>query len=92
MVQTRPLLVSVQVDDTAALQTNPTPARRIRMAHPVRVGQPSRTFLEWNGTELICERGHVLLHVPEIPTSWFGAQRWVCLDGSWRFLFARPTG
>jgi|SRR5579864_190335 len=63
-----------------------------RMAHPVRVGQPSRTFLEWNGTELICERGHILLHVPEVPTSWFGAQRWLCLDGSWRFLFARPNG
>lgn len=63
-----------------------------RMAHPVQVGQPSRTFLEWNGTELVCERGHILLHVPEIPTSWFGAQRWVCLDGSWQFLFARPNG
>jgi hypothetical protein len=50
------------------------------MAHPVQVGQPSRTFLAWNGTELVCERGHILLHIPEIPTSWFGAQRWVCLD------------
>lgn len=63
-----------------------------RMAHPVQVGQPSRTFLEWNGTELVCERGHILLHIPEIPTSWFGAQRWVCLDGSWQFLFAGPNG
>jgi hypothetical protein len=62
-----------------------------RMAHPVEVGQPSRTFLAWNGTELVCERGHALLHIPEIPTSWFGAQRWVCLDGSWQFLFARPS-
>src|SRR2546429_7716730 len=24
-----------------------------RMAHPVEVGQPMRTFLAWNGTELI---------------------------------------
>ena len=63
-----------------------------RMAHPVQVGQPSRTFLDWNGTELVCERGHTLLHIPEIPTSWFRAQRWVCLDGSWQFLFARPSG
>jgi hypothetical protein len=63
-----------------------------RMAHPVEVGQPSRTFLAWNGTELVCERGHTLLHVPETPTSWFGAQRWVFLDGSWQFLFARPSG
>lgn len=63
-----------------------------RMAHPVNVGQPSRTFLAWNGTELVCERGHTLLHIPETPTSWFGAQRWVCLDGSWQFLFAQETG
>lgn len=62
-----------------------------RMAHPVDVGQPSRTFLAWNGTELVCESGHALLHIPEIPTSWFGARRWVCLDGSWQFLFARPS-
>lgn len=62
------------------------------LAHPVQVGQPSRTFLAWNGTELVCERGHILLHIPEISTSWFGAQRWVCLDGSWRFLFALRHG
>ena len=60
-----------------------------RMAHPVEVGQLSRTFLEWNGTELICASGHTLLHIPETPTSWFGAQRWLYLDGSWQFLFAR---
>jgi hypothetical protein len=62
------------------------------MVHPVQVGQPSRTFLDWSGTEMVCERGHTLLHIPEMPTSWFRAQRWVCLDGSWQFLFARPSG
>lgn len=62
-----------------------------RMACPVKVGQLSRTFLEWNGTELVCESGHTLLHIPQTPTSWFGIQRWVCLDGSWQFLFARPN-
>lgn len=62
------------------------------MAHPVQVGQPSRTFLAWSGTELVCERGHILLHIPEIPTSWFGSQQWVCLDRSWRFLFAGRNG
>jgi hypothetical protein len=61
------------------------------MVHPVEVGQPSRTFLDWNGLELVCERGHGLLHIPETLTSWFGAQRWVCLDGSWQFLFARSN-
>lgn len=58
-----------------------------RIAHPARVGQPSRNFLAWNGTELICVDGHTLLHVPEFPTSWFDAQRWLCLDASWQFLF-----
>jgi len=59
-----------------------------RVAHPARVGQLSRTFLAWNGTELICINGHTLLHVPEMPTSWFDKQRWLYLDPSWQFLFA----
>jgi hypothetical protein len=61
-----------------------------RMSHPVEVGQPSRTFLAWKGTEMVCSEGHILLHIPEVPTSWFGTVRWVRLDGSWQFLFARP--
>jgi hypothetical protein len=60
--------------------------------HPAQVGQASRTFLAWNGTELMCMDGHTLLHVPGIPTSWFGAQRWLYLDTSWDFLFAAPLG
>ena len=59
-----------------------------RVAHPAHVGLPSRTFLAWNGTELICPGGHSLLHVPELPTSWFSTQRWLFLDPSWQFLFA----
>lgn len=59
-----------------------------RVAHPAQVGLASRTFLAWNGTELICTGGHTLLHVPSLPTSWFGAQRWLYLDASWEFLFA----
>jgi hypothetical protein len=58
-----------------------------KLTHPARVGQPSRNFLAWNGTELICVGGHGLLHVPEIPTSWFGTQRWMYLDPSWEILF-----
>jgi hypothetical protein len=58
-----------------------------RLTHPARVGQPSRTFLAWNGTELMCAGGHGLLHVPELPTSWFGTQRWLYLDSSWNVLF-----
>lgn len=59
-----------------------------RVEHPAQVGQASRTFLDWNGTELMCMDGHTLLHVPGLPTSWFGSQRWLYLDTSWGFLFA----
>ena len=59
-----------------------------RVTHPARVGLASRTFLGWNGTEMMCLGGHTLLHVPSLPTSWFGAPRWMYLDHSWDFLFA----
>jgi hypothetical protein len=61
------------------------------VTHPAQVGQASRTFLDWNGTEMMCMGGHTLLHVPSLPTSWFGAQRWLYLDTSWNFLFAGST-
>lgn len=57
------------------------------LTNPARVGQPSRNFLAWSGTELICAGGHGLLHVPELPTSWFATQRWLYLDSSWSALF-----
>lgn len=59
-----------------------------RVAHPARVGYSSQNFLAWNGTELICEGGHTLLHIPGLETSWFSTQRWLYLDTSWEFLFA----
>jgi hypothetical protein len=59
-----------------------------RVTHPARVGIASRTFLAWNGTELMCTGGHTLLYIPAAPTSWFYAPRWVYLDSSWKFLFA----
>jgi hypothetical protein len=58
-----------------------------RLSHPARVGQPSWSFLGWCGTEMMCSRGHGLLHIPELPTSWLGAQRWLGLDASWAGLF-----
>ncbi|RZU40050.1 hypothetical protein [Edaphobacter modestus] len=57
------------------------------LTSPARVGEPSRNFLGWNGTELICSGGHGLLHVPELPTSWFATQRWLYLDASWSSIF-----
>jgi hypothetical protein len=62
-----------------------------RVTHPARVGIASCTFLGWNGTEMVCLGGHTLLHVPSLPTSWFGAPRWLYLDHSWDFLFANNT-
>lgn len=61
------------------------------VTHPAHVGQASRTFLDWNGTEMMCMGGHTLLHVPSLPTSWFSSQRWLYLDTSWNFLFAGST-
>jgi hypothetical protein len=58
------------------------------LSNPARVGQASCNFLSWNGTELFCVSGHGLLHIPELPTSWFSTQRWLCLDSSWRCLFS----
>ena len=50
------------------------------LSKPVGFGQASNTFLGWYGTELTCERGHGLLRVPEIPSTYFSTQRWICLD------------
>lgn len=61
------------------------------LSNPARVGQASCNFLAWNGTELLCVRGHGLLHIPELPTSWFSTQRWLALDASWLCLFAEPS-
>jgi hypothetical protein len=59
-----------------------------KLTHPARVGHPSRNFLGWHGTELICIGGHGLLHIPAMPTSWFRTQRWLYLDPSWDVLFS----
>jgi hypothetical protein len=58
------------------------------LTNPVRVGQPSHTMLDWYGTELMCSKGHGLLHVPETSTSSYGSQKWLPLDSSWRSLFS----
>jgi hypothetical protein len=46
---------------------------------PVRMGSGSRILLEWNGTELLCLRGHGVMHVPENPAIWFRKSRWMSL-------------
>ncbi len=62
------------------------------LSNPVRIGDPSHTFLDWYGAESMCSRGHGLLHVPEISASYSGKQRWVNLDGSWKGLFSEVAG
>jgi hypothetical protein len=57
------------------------------LINPVCIGQASQTFLGWYGTELMCAKGHGVLHVPEIPTSSSSATRWIRLDPSWSGLF-----
>lgn len=56
------------------------------LSNPTSIGEPSRTLLEWYGTELMCAKGHGLLHVPEIRNS-YSEQRWLHLDSSWSSLF-----
>jgi len=62
------------------------------VTHPAQVGIASSNFLGWYGTEMVCMGGHALLHVPNLPTSWFSRQRWTYLDKSWDFLFATAAG
>jgi hypothetical protein len=57
------------------------------LSNPIRIGTPSRTLLEWYGTESTCSRGHGLLHVPETSASYSGTQQWLRLDDSWSGLF-----
>lgn len=60
-----------------------------RLSSPVRVGSPGCLLLDWSGTELICNAGHGVLHVPHMTTSWqSGAQNWITMDESWQDLFA----
>jgi len=68
-------------------QLNRCPVCLRFLAHPVRIGGPSRILLEWHGTELMCDRGHGLLYVPEWPALWSGRQRCMGLGPSWGGLF-----
>ena len=53
------------------------------LSTPARVGRPSHNLLEWNGTELSCNRGHGHLSVPEMETSWCRSSHWVTLGSAW---------
>ena len=68
-------------------QRNRCPVCLRLLAHPVRIGESSRILLEWHGTELMCDRGHGLLYVPEWPAIWSARQRWMQLGPTWSGLF-----
>ena len=61
------------------------------LTKPVRIGAPSRTFLEWYGAETTCARGHGLLHISEMPPSYCRRAHWLWLDDSWSDLFPRAS-
>jgi hypothetical protein len=57
------------------------------LSQPARVGAPTHNLLDWNGTELACDQGHGMLHVPEMRGSWCWFDLWVELDATWQVLF-----
>lgn len=59
------------------------------LEEPVRVGTPSKTFLEWYRAESMCVQGHGLLLVSEISTTYAHRAQWLCLEGDWKDVFCR---
>lgn len=57
------------------------------LTNPIRIGTPSRTFLEWYGDESTCSRGHGLLHTSENSSSYSEQPQWVSLGDSWSGFF-----
>jgi hypothetical protein len=76
----------------AADQRRRCPVCLHRLTNPARVGQGVGTLLGYSATELVCQRGHGLMHIPEFPTICFHAQKWFSLDASWRGLFPNVPG
>jgi len=62
------------------------------LSNPARVGQGVGTLFGYCATELVRQRGHGLLHIPEFPTVCFRAQKWFSLDTSWSSLFRNVPG
>jgi len=60
-----------------------------RLAMPVRIGSWSSPLLDPVSTELLCEKGHGSLSMPEALTSAAERDRWTAMDESWKDLFTR---
>ena len=63
-----------------------------RLATPTHFGSPSSWLLDPMGTELLCERGHGTLYVPETHASTQKLEGWTKLDESWREIFTGAGG
>jgi hypothetical protein len=57
------------------------------LTNPVAIGHSAGTLLSWYGTELVCSKGHGVLHEPEPLARSYCMRRWVTLDASWQQLF-----
>lgn len=57
------------------------------LANPARIGQASYTLTEWYGTELLCSRGHGVLHMPALANNSCSQMTWLRLDDSWSEFF-----
>jgi hypothetical protein len=68
-------------------QRNRCPVCLTRLELPVLVGEPSHMLFGFGATELVCPRGHGLLHVSESHCSWIDPEEWTGLDASWQALF-----
>lgn len=60
-----------------------------RLALPVTIGSWSSSLFEPVSTELLCERGHGALCIPETQSSVAEPDSWTAMDDSWRELFTR---
>ena len=58
-----------------------------RFGAQVNLGSAGDFFLERTGTELVCDGGHGVLHIPRIQSSCVDSERWSYLDESWSALF-----
>jgi hypothetical protein len=65
------------------------PVCLMRLALPVTIGSWSSSLLDPVSTELLCERGHGALCIPETQSSVAEPDSWTAMDDSWRELFTR---
>ncbi len=60
-----------------------------RFRAQVNLGSAGHFFLERTGTELVCDGGHGILHIPLMQSSCVDSERWAYLDDSWSALFGK---